>query len=118
MPARQRQAQPKPAKPKPTTAKQRQTRRAAPKERTITVPQSREDVAALLCEPMTLGSATLPASALVLTVEEVAKLLRIGRTAAYRLILSGELPSLKIGQYRRIPLVSLQEYISAGTGAA
>jgi excisionase family DNA binding protein len=38
----------------------------------------------------------------VLTVEEVAKLLRLGRTATYEAIRRGEIPSIKIGRKRLV----------------
>jgi excisionase family DNA binding protein len=40
---------------------------------------------------------------LLLTVEEAAKRLRLGRTLVYRLISSGELESVTVGRLRRIP---------------
>ncbi|MFF9156483.1 excisionase family DNA-binding protein [Streptomyces sp. NPDC014846] len=39
----------------------------------------------------------------LLTVEEAAKCLRIGRTTCFALIRSGELESLQIGGLRRVP---------------
>jgi excisionase family DNA binding protein len=44
--------------------------------------------------------ADLPA---VLTVEETADVLRIGRTAAYAAIRSGEIPCIKLGRSIRVP---------------
>lgn len=45
------------------------------------------------------------------SVEEVAEMLGIGRTAVYRLIKSGELGSRKVGGSRRIFLSDLEEYL-------
>lgn len=39
----------------------------------------------------------------VLTVEEAAKLLRIGRTAAYEAARRGELPVIRLGRTLRVP---------------
>ncbi|MGX2996189.1 helix-turn-helix domain-containing protein [Streptomyces sp. JNUCC 64] len=39
----------------------------------------------------------------LLTVEEAARRLRIGRTTAFRLIRTGELESLMVGALRRVP---------------
>jgi excisionase family DNA binding protein len=54
---------------------------------------------------------------LLLTVEEVAKRLRLGRTFVYRLISSGELESVKVGRLRRVPAACLPEYVAALRGA-
>ena len=54
----------------------------------------------------------------VLTVSEVATQLRIGRTTAYRLISSRELPSIKIGAARRVTRVALEQYVHDLAGAA
>jgi excisionase family DNA binding protein len=49
---------------------------------------------------------------LLLTVEEAAKCLRLGRTLVYRLISSGELESVKVGRLRRVPAECLPEYVA------
>lgn len=49
---------------------------------------------------------------LLLTIEEVAKRLRLGRTLVYRLISSGELESVKVGRLRRVPAECLPEYVA------
>lgn len=51
-----------------------------------------------------------PSPRVMLTVEQVADALGIGRTTAYALIKSGELRSLRIGRLRRVPLDELQAY--------
>ena len=48
---------------------------------------------------------------LLIAVEEAARRLAIGRTAAYSLIRRGELRSVKIGRSRRVPVSTLQEYV-------
>jgi excisionase family DNA binding protein len=50
---------------------------------------------------------------LLLTVEEVAKRLRLGRTLVYQLISSGELESVTVGRLRRVPAECLAEYVAA-----
>jgi excisionase family DNA binding protein len=49
---------------------------------------------------------------LLLTVEEAARRLRIGRTLVYQLISSGELESVKVGRLRRVPAECLPEYVA------
>ncbi|HEV8275221.1 MAG TPA: helix-turn-helix domain-containing protein [Streptosporangiaceae bacterium] len=49
---------------------------------------------------------------LLLTVEEAAHRLRIGRTLVYQLISSGELESVKVGRLRRVPAECLPEYVA------
>lgn len=48
---------------------------------------------------------------LLLTVEEAAQLLSIGRTLLYDLVLRGKVGSVKIGNARRIPMAVLQTYV-------
>lgn len=78
------------------------------------------DVAALLAqvvqllasnEPATVPEPREPATASVmLTVEEAAEQLRIGRTTAWNLVKSGELRSVSIGRLRRVPAAAVQAY--------
>ena len=49
---------------------------------------------------------------LLLTVEEAARRLCIGRTLVYQLISSGELESVKVGRLRRVPAECLPEYVA------
>jgi excisionase family DNA binding protein len=49
---------------------------------------------------------------LLLTVEETARRLRIGRTLVYQLISSGELESVKVGRLRRVPAECLPAYVA------
>ena len=39
----------------------------------------------------------------VLTVEETARVLRIGRSAAYAAVRAGELPAIRVGRCLRVP---------------
>lgn len=50
-----------------------------------------------------------------LTVREVAERLRLSKMTVYRLMESGEIPSLKVGRSFRIPAEGMEEYISAHT---
>jgi|GEM_PF-7001278 len=91
-------------------------RRAAP-EVDISVPQTLQEIEYLSHQPMKLGSAVVDPAAQLLTVPEVAKLLRLSRATVYKLLQRGELSSYKIGVARRISLAALQAYISS-TGIA
>jgi len=55
---------------------------------------------------------------LLLTAEETAELLGIGRTKVYELICTGRLISVKIGACRRVPADSVRVYVAALTGEA
>ena len=55
---------------------------------------------------------------LLLTAEEVAQLLGIGRTKVYELICTQRLASVKIGACRRVPADALRVYVAALTGEA
>ena len=48
---------------------------------------------------------------LLMTPEEAAKTLSVGRDRVFQLIASGELKSIKIGKSRRIPVNALRDYI-------
>jgi len=48
---------------------------------------------------------------LTYTIPEVADHLRLGRTTVYRLIGTGELPSIKVGASRRVTRDALQGYV-------
>lgn len=47
----------------------------------------------------------------LLTVEEAAEKLALGRTTVFGLIKSGKLPSVRIGRLRRVPLDALDTYV-------
>jgi len=49
---------------------------------------------------------------LLLTPEEAAELLGIGRTKVYELMLTNALESVKIGTARRIPTDALTEFVA------
>jgi excisionase family DNA binding protein len=48
----------------------------------------------------------------LLTVEEAARRLGIGRTTCYGLIRSGELESVPVGRLRRVPADALPAYVA------
>jgi excisionase family DNA binding protein len=52
-----------------------------------------------------------PPTKLLLTVNEAAQTLSLGRSAMYALLLSGAVPSIKIGRVRRVPLYGLEAFI-------
>ncbi len=49
---------------------------------------------------------------LLLTVEEAARRLGIGKTLAWELVWAGVLPSVRLGRCVRIPLAALEEWIA------
>ncbi|WP_163512422.1 excisionase family DNA-binding protein [Fodinicola acaciae] len=53
---------------------------------------------------------------IVLTVEEAAEQLGIGRTLMYALVKSGEVESVSIGRLRRIPNDALHSYVDRMRG--
>jgi excisionase family DNA binding protein len=52
---------------------------------------------------------------LLLTPEEAAEVLAIGRTRVYALMRSGDLMSVQIGHSRRVPVEALTTYVAALT---
>ena len=48
----------------------------------------------------------------VYTVAEAARQLKIGRTAMYELVMSGEVRSVTIGRSRRVPMQCIEEYLT------
>ncbi len=54
-----------------------------------------------------------PDQALLLTVKEAAKLMRIGRDMAYALVAEGRIPSIRLGRHIRIPRASLIAHLQA-----
>ena len=47
---------------------------------------------------------------LLLTINEAARRLSVGRSFFYQLVQSGEIKSVKLGRSRRIPLTALEEF--------
>jgi excisionase family DNA binding protein len=54
-----------------------------------------------------------PEAPLLLTIEQSAKLVGIGRTTAYSLVKSGEWKTIKIGRLTRLTRDILEDWISA-----
>jgi excisionase family DNA binding protein len=52
-----------------------------------------------------------PETKLLLSVEEAAALLSLGRTLVYGLMTRGEIQAVKVGRARRVVAASLHEYI-------
>jgi excisionase family DNA binding protein len=48
---------------------------------------------------------------ILVSVVEVARLLSIGRTAAWELVRKQKIKSVKIGRTRRVPIAAIQEYV-------
>ncbi|GAA3621330.1 hypothetical protein GCM10022267_04390 [Lentzea roselyniae] len=53
-----------------------------------------------------------PVEHIVLTVEQAAKRLNIGRTLMYELVTTGVVESVHIGRLRRVPLQALTNYVN------
>ena len=51
-------------------------------------------------------------SPLLLTVVEAARLLGVGRSTAYELLIAGHLESVHIGRSRRVPLAAVEEFVT------
>lgn len=47
----------------------------------------------------------------ILTIDELAELLKIGKNTAYRLINTGQIESIRIGRTHRIPKKSVIKFI-------
>lgn len=48
----------------------------------------------------------------LLTVEEAARRLRIGRTTCFKLVITGEIESVTVGRLRRVPPDALPAYVA------
>ena len=57
-------------------------------------------------------STTAVGQAVLLTVEEAAERLRIGRTSMYRLVSTGAIETVTVGRLRRVPAECLAEYVA------
>jgi excisionase family DNA binding protein len=60
-----------------------------------------------------MSSSTASGQAALLTVEEAAERLRIGRTSMYRLVSTGAIETVTVGRLRRVPPECLAEYVAA-----
>lgn len=50
---------------------------------------------------------------LLLTVEEAAEALSLGKTKAYELIRDGQLSTVRIGRARRVPIEALDAFVAS-----
>lgn len=57
--------------------------------------------------------ATEAQTKMLLTVEEAARRLGIGRSLAWRLVQEGEIPSVRLGRLVRVPMSQLEEWLQA-----
>ena len=53
----------------------------------------------------------MESKSLLVSVDDAARLLSIGRTAAWELVRTNKIASVKIGRTRRVPIVAIHEYI-------
>lgn len=51
----------------------------------------------------------------LLTVNEVANILRVSNMTVYRLVKSGQIPAIRVGKNYRIKESDVNEYLSRGT---
>jgi excisionase family DNA binding protein len=49
---------------------------------------------------------------LLLSIDEAAALMSLGRSAMYALVMRSEVASIKVGRMRRIPLSALQAFVT------
>ena len=56
--------------------------------------------------------AELPQNKLLVSVEEAAQMLSVGRSLVYTLVLRRQIASVKIGRTRRIPVHALEAFIA------
>ena len=56
------------------------------------------------------------ADEILLSVREAARRLGIGRSLLYRLLLDGQITSVKIGRSRRVPVSALEDFVKMRVG--
>lgn len=61
-------------------------------------------------------SGALPRRQLAVRVAEAARMLDIGRSKAYELIRTGELPSIRVGKTVRVPVDALEAWVRRRSG--
>ena len=54
---------------------------------------------------------TARSNKLLLTVEEAAQVMSLGRTLMYALVMRKQITSIKVERTRRIPLTALEQYV-------
>ncbi|WP_328781763.1 excisionase family DNA-binding protein [Streptomyces canus] len=67
-----------------------------------------------MAEPQAMTTVQEPSdlSLALLTVEEAARRLRIGRTTCFRLVRAGEIESVTVGRLRRVPADAVPAYVA------
>lgn len=65
-----------------------------------------------MSRPAVLADPSSKVGTLLLTVEEAAQHLGIGRSLAWRLVRQGALPSVRLGRLVRVPQLVLDEWIA------
>jgi excisionase family DNA binding protein len=65
---------------------------------------------------MSADNGNVSPPALLLTAEEAAEALRIGRSTLYKLLASGDLESVRIGTSRRIAVAQLERFVDRLAG--
>lgn len=65
-----------------------------------------------------MAEGSTPITGPLLTVAEVAEVLRVSNMTVYRLIKAGDLPALRVGKNYRIREADLTRFLDAGTVAA
>ena len=68
-------------------------------------------------EETLVSESLIPDDQLLVTPEEAARRLSVGRTTIYELMSSGELQSVNIGRCRRVPVSSLSSFVSKLVGS-
>ena len=61
---------------------------------------------------MNAAEQLVTAPRVLLTVEDAARAMAVGRTTVYQLLAAGSLRSVKIGRSRRIPLDAIRDYVA------
>jgi excisionase family DNA binding protein len=51
----------------------------------------------------------------LLTIQEAAEILSLGRSKVYELVSTGRLPSVSIGRARRVPVEAITEFVAGLT---
>lgn len=62
---------------------------------------------------MSVDGAAVARDKLLLTVEETADALGIGRSHLFKILASGEIASVKVGRLRRVPRAELERYVDS-----
>lgn len=65
----------------------------------------------MMSKPTSVQASMREEVPMLLTVEEAAQRLAIGKTLAWELVWDGALPSIRLGRCVRIPLRALEEWI-------